>query len=94
MFTLRFMSLFEDSEEVENVIAAPHYDVYTHRNGRKTVCTYKDHTSTDGVERTVMSDNLAKELAAKDNLEPLPNYYHVCYVENLAGKTIDKISTK
>ena len=91
MFTLRFMSLFEDSEEVENVIAAPHYDVYTHRNGRKTVCTYKDHTSTDGVERHVMSDTLAKKLAWEDQY---PDYYHVCYVENLAGKTISKISTK
>jgi len=94
MFTLRFMSFFEDKEEVASVISAPHYEVYTHRNGRKVVCVFKDQTTTDGIERTVMSDDLAKKLASEHNTEPLPNYYHVCYVENQSGKTIDKISTK
>lgn len=94
MFTLRFMSFFEEKEGVSTVISAPHYEVYTHRNGRKVVTVYKDFTTLDGIERTVMSDELAKELAAKANLGPLPDYYHVCYVENSAGKTIDKIRTK
>lgn len=95
MLTLKFMSFFDDNEEVEDVVATPHYNVYTHRNGRKTVCTYTDHTKTGGVERTVMSDALAEKLATEYDLTPLPNYYHVCYVvDTQSGNTIDKIGTK
>jgi len=88
MFTIKFMSFFQGEESTETVISAPHYEVYTHTNGVKTVCAYKDFISIDGVARTVMSDNLADEL---DLNTP---YYHVCYIENMAGKTIARIQTQ
>lgn len=92
MFTLRFMSFFpNNNEDVSVVISAPHYEVYSYANGRKTVCVYKDYTGAEGIERHIMSDELAKEMAWENNY---PSYYHVCYVENSAGKTIDKIRTK
>lgn len=95
MFTLRFMSFFQnENEDVSVVISANHYEVYTYSNGRKTVCVYNDHTSTEGIERNILSDELAKKLLADENIKQHRDYFHVCYVENSSGKTIDKIKTK
>lgn len=80
MFTIKFYSFFDDDATVEVNITCPHYEVYTRKNGVKSVIVYKDFTSVDGVEYWV----------ADKSLEFEKQHYHVCYVENAAGKTINK----
>lgn len=80
MFTVKFCSFFESSENVEVNISCPHYIVYSRNDGSKTITLYKDFTSTDGVEYWV----------AKESLSFSKPHFHVCYVENSAGKTINK----
>lgn len=88
MFTIKFYSYFEGDVNVETVLCSPHYDIYTHPSGKKTVTVYKDFCGVDGVSYIVLSDELAKVIGSGGD------YYHVGYIENLAGKTIAKISSK
>lgn len=88
MFTIKFYSFFEGESNIEVVVSAPHYEVYTHTSGVKTITVYKDHMGVDGVDRKILSNELADRLDYKED------YFHVCYVENSSGKTIAKISSK
>lgn len=80
MFTIKLYSFFGETEQVEVNLSCPHYEVYTHKNGVKSLIVYKDLLSTEGVTYWITD---------KDKLHPTP-HYHVCYVENAAGKTINK----
>lgn len=80
MFTIKFFSFYGAVEQVEVNLCCPHYEVYTHKNGVKSIILYKDFLATEGVTYWVTSE---------EQNHPTP-HYHVCYVENSAGKTINK----
>lgn len=98
MFTVKFCTYFDDGTHTATSISCPHYSVYKRENGSFAVTTYKTMTTIDSVERTVMSDHLAKMTEKEESearcMDPanLPPYFHCCYVENQSGKTIDKIN--
>ena len=78
MFTLKFMSSYNDEEHRTTAISCHHYSVYHFKN-RAEVTVYKDYTSQDGVTYTVSL------------CEPDMPHFQRCYVENMNGKTIDRI---
>ena len=78
MFTLKFCSSFEDGTSSQTAICCSHYNVYRFDN-RVEITLYKDFTSTDGVTYTVCQSEIEKP------------HFKVCYIENINGKTIDKI---
>lgn len=83
MFTVKFISFIQDTgAQSETAIECPHYEVYQNNKGDYAITCYKDFTSTDGVERWILNDPNTSD-------ENRPNrYWHVCYVQNEAGKTI------
>ena len=78
MFTLKFCNYYDDYTRSETILCCPHYNVYRYK-GKIEITLYKDYTSAEGVTYT---------LADKDIGIP---YWEVCYVENVNGKTIEKI---
>ena len=88
MFTIKFYSYFEGESNIEVVLSAPHYEVYTHSDGVKSVTIYKDYLSVEGVEYKVVPDSLAEKL------NYTTNHYQVCFIENQSGKTIARIASK
>jgi hypothetical protein len=84
MFTLKFYKFMPEGDKATS-ISCPHYAVYRRKDSPiVTVTVYKDQLATEGVERHI-SDDPAPDSAG---------HYSVCYVENMAGKTIDKITQK
>lgn len=83
MFNVKFCSFFEDGTTSTTGISCPHYNIYTRKNGTHCVVTYKSMTDVDGVERNVMKDDQAETSKIQ--------YYHSCYIENAAGKTVECI---
>lgn len=81
MFTLKFMSFYDDSSYSETCVTCPHYAVYYHAGSNYyEISVYKSFTSTEGVVFNVASKDIGKA------------YWDVCYIENEAGKTINKIN--
>lgn len=83
MFTLKFISHFENSQ-TETCIECPHYEAYRCSDNSYRIVCYEDFTAVDGVERIVHNDPKERD-AGSAGLQP---YWHVCYVQNEAGKTI------
>ena len=83
MFTVKFISYFDNTQS-ENCLECPNYEVHQDNNGNYNIHCYKDFTNVDGVERWVFDEGWAK---AQDRNMPI-RYWHVCYVQNEAGKTI------
>lgn len=68
-----------DEEHRTTAISCQHYSAYNFKD-RVEVTVYKDYTSQDGVTYTVSP--LKNETVA---------HFQTCYVENINGKTIDRI---
>jgi len=85
MFTVKFISQFDDGTKCEHSISCPHYSVYDHGNGCSTVTVYQGFTETGGVDYEIMSDESAVEVKYSGI------YYNSCYIENDTGKTINRI---
>ena len=81
MFTVKFMKFATASNNNNEglSISCPMYSSYKRPNGSVSIVTYKDHTETSGIERSVHGGN-----------DALDSDYDVCFVENEAGKTIAK----
>ena len=91
MFTVKFVSFFDESSHTEtiNAICCPNYEVNKFRN-RVDVITYPTMTNENGVSRTVTS---ATEGSADPSFIP-PITYQACYIENAQGKTIEHLNCK
>ena len=81
MFTLKFFKYTSDAEgdcTIQETIICPNYSTYTRDSGILTVITYPSMTNENGVDR-----NIGEFYNDEED-------FSVCYVENSAGKTIDK----
>ncbi len=79
MFTVKFLTFHESGsshESTQTSIQCPHYEVNAFDYGWSVV-TYPGMTNENGVERHVTTN------------DQLSSRYDVCFVENVAGKTID-----
>ena len=84
MFTLRFYKNREEGR-TQTVVCCARYEVYERRNENAVVTItthYKELEDSPGVDH-----NIGKH----PNNQGSGGYYDVCYVENIAGKTIDTI---
>ncbi len=80
MFTLKFMSFFEEGGHIEECIRCPHYEARKTSDGCYGITAYKDFTCLDGVERWVRSKQFPDQ----------PVSYDACFVENEEGKTLTR----
>ena len=78
MFTLKFCNYYETGDSSVATLCCQHYNVYQFKN-RVEITLYKDFTSENGVTYTIADEDIDKPR------------WQVCYVENINGKTIDKI---
>ena len=89
MYTIKFINNYSPtitpnttiSNAISNttVVSCEEYEVYR--------CEHHALVLANGIERRVHGN----PTQASGNNDPLPAYYDVAYVENAAGKTIDKI---
>jgi len=84
MFTVKFISHFNDGTSSERSISCPHYAIDRREDGSSEVTVYHGHNETGGVAYEVMSDEVA--MKRKPGI-----YYNSCYIENDNGKTINRI---
>lgn len=77
MFTIKFINNYEDGSSTTTSVSAPHYSAYQNKNGTYEISLYKDYTSTDGVCYFLSNFDVGRP------------YFQSCYVENVAGKTIN-----
>lgn len=88
MFTLKFMTIFDNGTSTQTSISCPNYSVYKYSN-RYSITAYPGFTDTGGVERHVC------ETEQKTDSHVIPQgAYQSCYVENEKGKTIDVFSAR
>ena len=80
MFTVKFINFYDDGTQVENCIRCVHYEARRTSEGAWGITVYPGMTATDGVEWWVREPHDAQG----------PTSFQVCYVENEAGKTVDK----
>lgn len=86
---VKFCSYFEDGTHTTFSVACQSYSSHTTISGVTYVTLYNGMTQVDGVSYSVCSDGTWEELCDEDkNLAG--SYYQSCYVENSAGKTINK----
>jgi hypothetical protein len=89
MITIKFQSMFENTshKSASAVVTCARYDVDWYENHAR-VTVYKDYIESGGVEFHVQADPAGtKEIGEP----PLLQYWHVAYVENETGKTIDRV---
>jgi hypothetical protein len=89
MITIKFQSMFEGGSHKSSsaVVTCARYDVEWYEN-YACVIVYKDYIESGGVEFHIQAD---PRCAGSDTPPASHSYYHVAYVENETGKTIDKI---
>lgn len=88
MFTLKFMQIGEDNSSRQDVVCCPHYEIVD-TGTKKFVITYKDMLRNDGVERCI--GEKLERTKDPENIH-VDTGYQVCFIENSAGKTIDRIN--
>lgn len=77
MFTVKFYKDDEaEGREVWDVVSTPHYQKDI-KKGFVVVVTYPSATNQSGVERRIVGNERRG--------------YNACFVENMAGKTIDHV---
>lgn len=86
MFTVKFMTVFNDGTSSQTSISCPNYSVYK-REKSYTVTTYPTFTDTNGVDRHVCEI----EQITSDSAPPPIGSFTSCYVENEKGKTIESL---
>lgn len=86
---LKFTSHFTDGAYTTFNVSCQSYSSYTNGNGVTYITLYKGMTQTDGVGYAVCSDALYEQVIQDVQIRG-GSYYHNCYVENSAGKTINK----
>lgn len=88
MFTLKFFQNFTDGSSRQDVVTCSHYEIVSPTDKDVIyVITYPDHINKGGVEREV------SKCGAPDAESVHPDDpYDVCFIENLAGKTIDRVA--
>lgn len=77
MYSIKFYRTTEDGTSLNtecHSFSCPHYSAYTRENGTTSIIIYKDLFDTEGVERHISKED---------------EHYDTCYIENIAGKTID-----
>lgn len=77
MFTVKAFRFYGEEGSSQDVFSCQSYQIYERPNGSYEVSVYKGLTKADGV-----CFNVSKE----------GEHYNLCYIENSAGKTIDKIT--
>lgn len=78
MFTLKFYKTYESGQTVNIGVCCPTYEVRRYSDGAVAVIVYKGFTHTDGVEYWVGGER--------------EDAYDQLFIENQAGKTIDRVS--
>lgn len=77
MYSLKFFKKpFDDGAESSCVVSAKSYSKYKRENGSVEIVVYDSAIQTDGVAYNVSQDE---------------RHYQTCYIENIAGKTVDTI---
>lgn len=78
MYSVKFYSYFEgDHRNTCHAVSCTHYCIERFQQ-HAVVTTFEDHTDTKGTSRVVAND--------------MPtSHFHVCFVENEKGKTIDRV---
>lgn len=77
MFTVKFYKHYENGESSQASFSCQSYDIYRRKNGSHEISIY--------------SDPLRAHEGISINVSQEPEHYQQCYVENMAGKTIDTI---
>ena len=77
MILVKFFKYEDGGSEISHVISCPHYSVYRRSNENITVTVYKTMTMEHGIEWQLSTEE-------RD--------FTNCYIENSAGKTIDRLS--
>ena len=81
MFTVKFYKSYESGEESSISFSCPMYEVHRRESGNVTISIYKTHT--------VLESGVDIQMTNKGDASH--SYYHSCYIENEAGKTIEAI---
>jgi hypothetical protein len=77
MYSLKFFKqLFDDGSESSCVVSAKSYTKYQRNNGSVEIIVYDSAIQTGGVTYNISQDE---------------RHYQSCYIENIAGKTVDTI---
>ncbi|MCL1088058.1 hypothetical protein L2744_00225 [Shewanella profunda] len=79
MFTLKFYKVpFDDGAESSAVVSAKSYEKYKRSNGTTEI---------------IVHDSAVQNLGVCYNVSNEEQHYQTCYVENIAGKTIDTVNS-
>lgn len=79
MFTLKFFkNPYEDGSQSSAVVSAKSYEKYKRSNGSTEI---------------VVHDSAVQNMGVCYNVSNEEQHYQSCYIENIAGKTIDTVNS-
>lgn len=78
MFVLKFFKKPE-SGVFSHVVSCQHYEKHVREDGITTITIYKSDFTENGIEFHITKEDNGR-------------HYYQCYIENIAGKTIDKVN--
>lgn len=79
MFTLKFFkNPYEDGSQSSAVVSAKSYEKYKRSNGSTEI---------------IVHDSAVQNMGVCYNVSNEEQHYQSCYIENIAGKTIDTVNS-